>query len=380
MNTNNDKNLPYIPSNLLFQWHITERCNLRCSHCYQDTYQKNELTFDQLNEIFNQFLEILEFWREIAGKKIKSHITLTGGEPFIRKDFEDILQLISSHNSDISFGILTNGHFIDQEKAKFLKKIGTDFVQVSIEGKKETHNQIRGKKSYERAVQALKNLVNEKINTMISFTAHRNNYKEFSDVAELGRKMGVSKVWSDRLIPSGSGINLIKEMLTVEEAQEYFKLMKNQRDITKKSKFSSTEISMQRALQFLEGWGRPYSCTAGDSLITVQANGDLLPCRRMSIPTGNLLDNKLIDLYYKSSLFRRLRQKDKISRGCEECFYAKVCRGGLKCLSYALTNDPFNADPQCWMALEKNQIQNIELSLRNKEVLEPNEQELFIPI
>ncbi|MHA2336971.1 MAG: radical SAM protein [Candidatus Hodarchaeales archaeon] len=382
VNVKYEKILLYIPSNLLFQWHITERCNLRCSHCYQETYQKKELSFDQLTEIFNQFLEIIEFWREMTGKKIKSHITLTGGEPFIRKDFEDILKLISTHNSDISLGILTNGHFIDQEKAKFLKKIGTKFVQVSIEGKKETHDQIRGKKSYERAVQGLKYLVKEKINTMISFTAHRNNYQEFPDVAELGRQLGVSKVWSDRLIPSGSGMNLIKDMLTVEETQEYFKLMKNQGNQTKKRKHIKTEIALDRALQFLEGWGKPYTCTAGDSLITVQANGDLLPCRRMPIPTGNLLENKLIDLYYKNTLFKRLRQKDLVNKGCEDCFYAKVCRGGLKCLSYALTNDPFNADPQCWLASEKRQLPNLDITtIINKETESTeNQAEFFIPI
>jgi radical SAM protein with 4Fe4S-binding SPASM domain len=106
---------------------------------------------------------------------------------------------------------------------------------------------------------------------------------------------------------------------------------------------------MHRALQFLEG-GHPYQCTAGDRLITVQPNGDLYPCRRMPIRTGNLLETPLVDLYQKSPLFRALRDRDRTSKGCQGCLFSGLCRGGLKCLSYAVTGDPFVADPGCWLA------------------------------
>ena len=106
---------------------------------------------------------------------------------------------------------------------------------------------------------------------------------------------------------------------------------------------------MHRALQFLIGGGRPYHCTAGDTLITVQPNGDLYPCRRMPIRVGNIMEIPLIKLYYESDLFRALRDKTRISNGCKNCFYSKLCRGGLKCLSYAITGDPFKPDPGCWI-------------------------------
>ncbi|MEA3325633.1 MAG: SPASM domain-containing protein, partial [Euryarchaeota archaeon] len=75
-------------------------------------------------------------------------------------------------------------------------------------------------------------------------------------------------------------------------------------------------------------------------------NGDLYPCRRMPIRAGNLLETPLIELYYESDLFCALRKR--ISEGCEGCFYSGLCRGGLRCLSYALTGDPFTTDPGCW--------------------------------
>jgi len=114
-----------------------------------------------------------------------------------------------------------------------------------------------------------------------------------------------------------------------------------------KKMFNHTEIAMHRALQFHAG-GEPYHCTAGDSLITVLQNGDLYPCARMPVKTGNLLKKNLRELYYDNDLFKRLRNKDFLCKGCENCWYEKLCRGGLKCLSYAVQGDPFIADPGCW--------------------------------
>lgn len=118
---------------------------------------------------------------------------------------------------------------------------------------------------------------------------------------------------------------------------------------------------MHRALQFLVGGGRPYHCTAGDTLVTVQPNGDLYPCRRMPIRVGNLLETPLPELYYESDLFCSLRNRNRISDGCQGCLYSKLCRGGLKCLSYATTADLFTADPGCWHSLKQNQKENSEV-------------------
>ena len=113
---------------------------------------------------------------------------------------------------------------------------------------------------------------------------------------------------------------------------------------------SRTEVTMHRALQFLVGGGQPYHCTAGDSLITVQPNGDVYPCRRLPIRVGNLLETPMAELYYSSDLLCALRDRNCVSHGCEACYFARLCRGGLKCLSYATANDAFVADPGCWLA------------------------------
>ena len=341
---------PYIPRGLLLQWHVTERCNLRCAHCYQTEYGGKELPLPQLLEILGQYKELLHRWRrEVASRPVRGHITVSGGEPFVRRDFLDLLDVFHAHRREFSFAILTNGSLIDATLARRLRKLKPSFVQVSIEGTRATHDNIRGAGNFDKTVAAIKHLVRARIRTLISFTANRQNYREFPEVARLGRQLRVARVWSDRLIPCGSGESMREQMLTPDETREFFQLMRQADSELRQRWFNRTQVAMHRALQFLVRGGMPYQCTAGDSLITVQPNGDLYPCRRMPIPVGNLLETPLAELYYDADLFRELRDRNRISEGCDGCHFTKLCRGGLKCLSYAVTGDPFKADPGCWL-------------------------------
>ena len=340
----------YRPCHLLLQWHITERCNLRCAHCYQESYASAELPIQGLLEILEQFKRFLQTPCAAGRPPMRGHITVTGGEPFVRRDFPDLLEILASYRKLFSFAILTNGTLINAEKAHWLQHLGVRFVQVSLEGSQATHDRIRGRGNFERTVEAIRHLVKARVCTLISFTAHRGNYREFEEVARLGRRLHVARVWADRLIPCGSGTDLVDLLLTPEETRELFETMKGVRDNAKRFwLFNCTEIGMRRALQFLVGGGRPYSCTAGDTLVTVMPNGDLYPCRRMPIRVGNLLETPLSELY-DCDLFQDLRDPDRVSADCQSCAYARLCRGGLKCLSYAVTGDPFQTDPGCWIA------------------------------
>jgi radical SAM protein with 4Fe4S-binding SPASM domain len=340
----------YIPHRLLLQWHITNRCNLRCSHCYQDEYSGNEPDFQDVIHVLEQYEDLLNLWRINHKIPVKGHITITGGEPLIRKDFYDLLNVFYEKRRIFSFAILTNGTLIDGPDAEKISKFHPSFVQVSCEGDRLTHDKIRGQGSYHRMVTAVKHLVRNGVKTSISFTAHKGNLHEFPLVAKLGRKLHVNKIWADRLIPSGEGETLSNLVFGPEETLEFFNLMNRERKRARRCFFNPVEVSMKRALQFTVAGGRPYSCSAGDTLITVMPNGDLYPCRRMPVKIGNLKETSLYDLYYGSDLFWSLRDRNRISTGCEGCSFSKSCRGGLKCLSYFVTGDPFNADPGCWLA------------------------------
>lgn len=303
--------------------------------------------------MLEQYKDLLFEWNQREGRQgTIGHINVTGGEPFLRDDFFDLLEEFLRNKKFFSFGILTNGTLIDRKTAKKLKKFRPGFVQVSIEGTEATHDQIRGKENYRRVVLALKNLIREGIRTVVSFTAHARNYAEFADVARLGKRLGVNRVWADRLIPYGTGADLANLILSPEKTKEFFQIMRKAQQKSVFEIFSKTEIQMCRALQFLVGGGRPYACSAGDTLITILHDGTLLPCRRMPIPLGNVMQSSLRDLYYNGEIIISLRQNVKLNPECAKCLYARTCKGGLRCLSYALLKDPFAKDPGCWMKWE----------------------------
>ena len=326
---------------LTLQWHITSRCNLRCKHCYQDSYQNPELDLNNLLGIVTQYLELL------SALNRKGHINFTGGEPFLREDFFDLLVECKKYSSLFSFGILTNGTFLNKEVVEELRILQPDFIQVSIEGDEKTHDAIRGSGNLKMVLNALKLLSECGIKTLVSFTAHRDNYKSFPKVVELCRKYKVFKVWIDRIVPFGSGEALKQQVLSPEEVWKFFVMMDK---IRRQKTFpwrQNTIVEMRRSLQFLAAGNEPYRCSAGESLITLLEDGIVLPCRRLPIECGNIKESTLLQIYNENKTMKGLREQRKPPAGCERCSYYFLCDGGAKCISYAMTGDPFSRDPGC---------------------------------
>jgi radical SAM protein with 4Fe4S-binding SPASM domain len=330
------------PARLLLQWHLSDRCNLRCTHCYQSSYQGEERGLADWHKLLLDYRGFLNIHHIKHG-----HINVTGGEPLALREFPAFMETLVKTRDYIGFGILSNGTLIDRAMARQLRKWGTHHVQVSIEGVRETHERIRGIGSFEAAIAGMEALISEGVACVISFTAQRSNWREFPAVAQLGRQLGVSRVWSDRLIPTGQADSA--EVLSPNEAQEFFQLMRTQQQPRQIIWGKRNEVSMHRALQFIESDERAYRCTAGDTLVTVMPDGTLYPCRRLPIAVGNVYQTPLATLY-QSALFQRLRDPAWVSTGCEHCTYQSICRGGLRCLTYAVTGDLKHADPGCWLA------------------------------
>lgn len=323
----------------VLQWHLSENCNLKCLHCYQENHKPVQLKYEQLESIYLQYKELL---KKI---KMKGHINITGGEPLCNPYFFKILELIKKDSDLITFSILSNGTLITEAVAKKIKSYNPYYVQVSLEGGKKTNDYIRGKGTYKQIAEGIKNLKNEDIFTSISFTATKLNYKEFPKVVKYARKYKVNNVWSDRLIPLGNSEN--KELtLNFKETREYLEIMNNERKKLKYKKNNITTISMYRALQFQMTNEFEYGCTAGDTLLTVMENGDLVPCRRMPIVVGNLLKENMYELYKNNKLLKELRKK-KIPDECNVCEHSEMCHGGLKCLTYAMYGDLNHKDIGC---------------------------------
>jgi len=337
----------HIPERILFQWHVTDRCNLHCSHCYQDSPPSADPSWDQLLAILEQFKSFIANCRA-ANRTFRAHVTVTGGEPFLREDFPLLLDRLAGERRLFSFAILTNGTLLTPAAVSSLRQLRPSFVQVSLDGARETHERIRGTASHERAVAGVKLLVGAGIQTYISFTAHRGNYRDFPAVARLGRRLGVARVWSDRMVPCEKGDQAGEKLLTPDETRQFIGLMERERQ---HGWLQRSRVVLHRSLQFTATGTSPYRCSAGDTLVTVLPNGDVCPCRRLPLVAGNMLSQPLKYIYRNSELFRGLRDRERVSSGCEKCFYARTCGGGARCISWALHGDPFRADPGCWLAV-----------------------------
>ncbi len=201
----------------ILQFHISDQCNLRCKHCYQENYNSKQLKYEEIIKILDQYKEFL------IEKNIKGHINLTGGEPLSNPNFFEILNYIDNNKEYYSFAILTNGTLITDKIAEKISKYKPQYVQISIDGDKKTHEKIRGKGTLEKAIQGVQNLNKYGVYTSISFTAHKKNYKTFKKVVSIAKKAKANKVWTDRLIPIGGAKELVKISLNQKENKKFFK-------------------------------------------------------------------------------------------------------------------------------------------------------------
>lgn len=329
------------------QWHITKMCNCRCKHCYQNDYSSNnELNYEQLIRTFLKIKDFLKFFYNTypQNEKYIPILSITGGEPFLRTDFLQFLKTLSSNKEFFYFILLSNGTLITKELAYKLKEYGIRQVQISIEGSEKIHNYIRGEGTFKKALNGIEHLLNAKIKVSLSFTANKFNYKEFSNVVNIGKKLGVNNIWTDRFIPIINNDFILS--LSKEETKNYIEIINNE------YKKEPNLVSNFRALQKIgtNEEKKLYSCHAGFNNFAILENGDILPCRRMPVKLGNIIQDSLIDIYLNNSYIKKLREEyEKTPIGCENCKLVKVCNGGLKCLSFAAFNNSLVKDPGCWL-------------------------------
>lgn len=140
------------PLPLLIMWEPTLTCNFRCKFCgfygpggaLPDI--KKEMSFSQIEKMLCSIKEECT---------ITPHIHITGGDPFMRKDFKKILYTL--YNYKFTYSITTNGFLLNQEMVDVLKETGCRSITVSIHGPKELHDKIVGVPgAFERVTQNIR--------------------------------------------------------------------------------------------------------------------------------------------------------------------------------------------------------------------------------
>jgi radical SAM protein with 4Fe4S-binding SPASM domain len=315
--------------NISFQWHITDICNLRCKHCYQENFlSNNDLSFDKIRLI-------LENLKEQFGK---ISINITGGEPLYKKDFFDILDIISSFDNIESFNIITNGTLLNDRNINMLKNYKKlNEIKISIDGIK-ANDFIRGKGLLNIVEKNIKKISG--IRKIIMFTAGGYNYREIEDVFDFSYEISDGLI-IERFVPLGEGMQLKEFYLKQEEWFYIVQLIKDYFFID-----NLNELAKFRAfyIDFKEDEVFGALCNLGESF-AIMPDGSIYPCRRLPIILGNALTTR--NIKEKIDNFRKEIEKN-LKGKCSKCVFFNECIG-CRAGVYATKNNLFYPDEQCFI-------------------------------
>ena len=337
------------------QWHLTERCNLRCSHCYQEAHPRGqELSFPEILGVIEEADAMLASWREAYGIDFSPSFHVTGGEPLLHQDLPAILAAMKTRRFAVY--LLSNGTLITAPWARRLADLGVDGVQISLEGPGAIHEDIRGPGSFAAALTGAQNLVAAGIKVIFNTTLSRLNTHTFVDLVPLAQSLGVQELGFARLVPSGRGEALMDQMLSPEELLEFYQeilaLEANGLDVGSGDPLAN-RISVAEAIE--DGESEPFpwgGCAAGVAGLTLLPDGTVLPCRRLPVPLGNVRQDRLREIWATSPVLEALRDKSRYSGKCGACPRWDQCRG-CRAIAYACsraqgTPDFLASDPQCF--------------------------------
>ncbi|UCH45096.1 MAG: radical SAM protein [Nitrospiraceae bacterium] len=338
----------------LVQWHLTEKCNLKCTHCYQTGEHRRELSPSEVMKAIQEISHTLNSWHENYDIDFSPSLNITGGEPLLRKDIFEILG--EFHTIGFDTYLLTNGTLVDDRTVDTLCGVGVKGVQVSIEGPEEIHDSIRGKKSFQRSLQGVKHMVSAGLEVTLNVTVSAINASHLINTVDIASQLGVSRLGFSRLVPSGKGKALLPEMLSAAEVHELYKKLFALKPDDGLEIVTGDPVASQfrNSLQDMDFGNIPLGgCAAGVSGLTILPDGTVVPCRRLPIPLGNVREDSLREIWAMSPVLNELRDKDKYQGKCGSCQNWANCRG-CRAIAYAYAEssgkgDYLATDPQCFI-------------------------------
>ncbi len=347
---------------LLF-WESTIRCNLTCAHCRRvesDETAYRDLSSAQAKDLIGQLAELGK------GQPMMPVLVFSGGEPLCR---EDLFELIGQAKAaGITPALATNGTLIDASVAGRIHDSGVARVSVSLDGATaEVHNRLRRLAgSFERAIEGTGYLRDAKVPFQINLTLTRHNAGQLQQVYDLAKSLGAVAVHIFMLVPVGCGRSLADtDMLSPEQyEQKMLEICKldgqdelqmkvtcgphYERVIRQKGLYKSRlQTGHGAAVPGRSGHGAASKgCLAGLGVLFVGHQGDVFPCGYLPIKCGNVLEQKLSDIWYKNEDLARMRNSGELEGKCGLCGYRQIC-GGCRGRAYAATGNYMAEEPFC---------------------------------
>lgn len=310
-------------------WEITYECNMRCKHCGSSCGNPltDELTTD----------EALNVCEDLAKLKLE-HLTLSGGEPFLRKDWHLIAKYLTGRG--IAVNCISNGWFIDSQLIEKAKDCGISNIGISVDGLRETHDFMRRSGSFDRAMNALEIMRQNDMPTVVCTTVNKRNMNELELLSEYLKERSVQR-WQFQIgRPMG---NLLRYPELILQPNDIVDLINFCYDTMKKGdividladdigyySLKDTELRKQSSDDSDVMW---QGCGAGKTVVGIRANGDISGClsiRDRNFIEGNVRQTSLFELWTKPGAFAWNRDfsEDKLTGFCGKCQYRCACLGG----------------------------------------------------
>lgn len=323
-------------------WYLTFRCNLACAHCsvqsspWVDT--SDDLDTEGCLRVIDQMAEMN------VGTALVS-----GGEFLIRPDALTILEALGERG--IYTGLETNGLRFDRafvELAQDLQERNLLGMTISLDGgTAETHETLRGPRSFHRTVRGLRLLKENGLKFDIQCVLNATNYKTIPDLYDLAAELSPeceAVIWSV-LNAAGRGAELIQRIgVTYDGFPEIFDLIddhKGRYPGINVIKVPPAMVPPEHLLSMYKGKDVGCSTSCKFPLLGVLPNGDVTVCaltrKEPELHLGNIFDTTLKEVWQKARLDllrKRYVAADHLEGICADCIWKKACKGS--CRAWAL--------------------------------------------
>jgi len=297
-----DLNVP-----LSVQVDLTYRCNERCVHCYLDHDDHGEMTTAEIKHLMDEMAE--------AGVFI---LTLSGGEIFVRKDFFELLEY--ARQLTFCVKLKTNAILIREREAARLRDLGVESIQISIYSHRpEVHDAITlVPGSLKRSVDAIRFLKSQGLKVIIANVLMTGNMEDYPGVRALAAELGVECTLDPTITPMMDG-----NRSTLELGIDQTALRQVFRDV---SLVGDADEFCAIPAPPGDDELNALPCSAGHSACYVSPYGDVFPCVQFPLPTGNVRQQRFIDIWRYSDRMnevRSIRVKDLST--CTSCTHVSNC-------------------------------------------------------
>jgi PqqA peptide cyclase len=329
---------------------LTPGCDHKCAHCYNVwTAEEGDAQagYDTSGQLPTPAFKAMA--TKALAQTGARHVTITGGEPLLRRDALEIIEHIAASVDSVS--LITNGSHVSPDTAQRLARCGVRSVQLTLlAADRERHDRLKGAVCFDDTVRAAVTLADAGVPVQTCFVAMAENAPDFERVLELCFVLGIRSVSYNRMSPTGGAIHHIARLMPTPEQVEA-NLDTAERLGPAFGIHVATAMPIPPCLIRLERyrWVKFGFCSTGTHApnIVIDGRGNVRSCNLASGLLGNLVEQDWAEIHANPYPRRFRRNVPEICRGCA---YETSCQGGCKESSFATFGDHTHPDPFVWLA------------------------------